>query len=63
MAVSLLTLILILSNGQEPEKTKQDSTAVDVERTVVERKADTLHLQQTITKMKLDSIIEQKKMK
>jgi len=54
---------LILSNGQEPEKTKQDSTAVDVERTVVERKADTLHLQQTITKMKLDSIIEQKKMK
>ena len=63
MAVSLLTLILILSNGQEPEKTKQDSTAVDVERTVVERKADTLHLQQTITKMKLDSIIEQKKMR
>lgn len=66
MAASLLTLILIVSKGQEPEKKQQpvqDTTVVQIERHVAERPADTLYLKQSLAMDKLDSLIQEKQKK
>jgi len=48
---------LIVGSSQEPKPVKKDST------TVATRAADTLYLEQRIAKIKLDSIIKEKKKK
>jgi len=58
--IGLFVFLWSSPNNQDPPKKQEPQ---DTTRIVVERHADSLHIQQSITKMKLDSIYNKKKQK